>query len=61
MVDIMNKYIIGLVLVLFMFSIGSVCAGDMESTYELADGGSNSPATFTDLKITLRLVKMNSA
>lgn len=50
MVDIMNKYIIGLVLVLFMFSIGSVCAGDMESTYELADGGSNSPATFTDLK-----------
>ena len=36
----MRKYIICLVLVLFLFSIGTVCASDMNDTSDLATNAS---------------------
>ena len=46
----MNKYKIGLILVLFIFSIGAVCASDINDTSELTADDSASTGTFTDLK-----------
>ena len=46
----MNKYIICVVLALFIFSIGTVCASDINDTSDLATEDSASTATFTDLK-----------
>ena len=45
----MKKYIITLFLVLFIFSIGAVCASDINDTSELTADDSVSAGTFTDL------------